>query len=187
MRKLSVFNQITLDGYFTDAKNDMRWAHGDDDPEWQEFTAGNAGSGGELLFGRVTYEMMVSYWPTPQATKDNPQVAKGMNETPKIVFSKTLRTPSWNNTRLVNGNLASAVRELKREAGPDMVILGSGTIVAQLAQEKLIDSYQLIVKPIVLGSGRTLFEGVKHALGLKLTQTRAFGNGSVLLGYQLAA
>ena len=78
MRKLLVFNSITADGYFTDQNGDMSWAHRASDPEWDEFVAGNAQSGGELLFGRVTYEMMASFWPTPAAAKSFPEVAEGM-------------------------------------------------------------------------------------------------------------
>ena len=91
MRKLDVFNSITLDGYFTDSNGDMSWAHeGGDDPEFAAFTAGNAQGGGTLIFGRVTYELMKSFWPTEQAKRAMPEVAAGMNRMEKIVFSRTL-------------------------------------------------------------------------------------------------
>src|SRR5436190_9248124 len=98
MRKLMVFNSTTLDGYFTDQHGDMSWAH-KRDPEWNHFVAQNAKSGGELLFGRKTYELMVSFWPTPMATQQFPEVARQMNELPKVVFSRHLEQASWNNTR----------------------------------------------------------------------------------------
>jgi dihydrofolate reductase len=186
MRKLIVFNMVSLDGFFVDGKGDMSWAH-KQDAEWNAFVSGNASGSGVLVFGRITYDLMASYWPTPMALQNSPVVAKGMNEMPKIVFSRTLDKASWSNTKLLKGDLATEVRNLKREAGPDMVILGSGSIVSQLAQQNLIDEYQLAVSPIVLGKGRTLFEGLKEKLNMRLTTSRIFGNGTVFACYQPVA
>jgi dihydrofolate reductase len=187
MRKLVVFNQVTMDGYFVDRKGDMSWAHRETrDEEWYSFVQENASGGGVLVFGRITYELMASYWPTPMASQNDPVVARRMNEMPKIVFSRTLDRVSWANTRLVRGGVAEEVRKLKGEQGDGMAIMGSGTIVSQLAPEGLIDEYQIVIIPVVLGSGRTMFDGVRNRLNLKLTKTRAFGNGSVLLCYQPA-
>lgn len=183
MRKLIVFNNVSLDGYFVDLNGDMSWAH-NNDAEWNAFTAENAGGSGELVFGRVTYDMMASFWFTPMAMEMMPEVAAGMNSMPKIVFSRTLNEASWNNTKLVKGDIAAAMRKLKQEPGPGMVILGSGSIVSQFAQEGLIDEYQIVVHPLALGKGRTLFEGVKEKLMLKLTKSRTFANGNVLLCYE---
>jgi dihydrofolate reductase len=183
MRKLLVFNSITADGYFTDKNGDMSWAHRPSDPEWDEFVAGNAQSGGELLFGRVTYDMMAGFWPTPAAAQSFPEVAEGMNKSPKVVFSRKLDKVSWENTRLLKGDLADEVRKLKEESGDHLVIMGSGSIIAQLALEKVIDQYQMVVNPLVLGAGRTMFDGLQEKLNLKLTNSRAFQNGNVLLTY----
>jgi dihydrofolate reductase len=183
MRKLIVFNNVSLDGYFVDASRDMRWAYRPD-AEWNSFTAENASGGGVLLFGRKTYDLMASYWPTPMAMQNDPAVAEGMNSLSKVVFSKTMDKASWKNTRLVKSDLASEVRKMKDESGEGMAILGSGTIVAQLAQEGLIDEYQIAVIPVVLGAGRTMFEGVKRRLNLTLKKTRVFGNGNVVLWYE---
>ena len=185
MRKLIVFNSVSLDGYFTDRKGDMSWAH-KQDKEWNDFVAGNASGEGELVFGRVTYEMMASYWPTSQARKDAPAVAGKMNDAPKIVFSRKMKKAAWKNTRLIGGDIAAETRKLKAERGPLMVLMGSGTIVSQLTRARLIDEYQLVVNPIVLGDGKTLFEGAEEKMGLKLVKTRAFGNGNVLLCYEPA-
>lgn len=185
MRKLTVFNAVSLDGYFTDAKGDMSWAH-KDDAEWQAFAAENASGGGVLVFGRITYEMMAAFWPTPAAFESNAAVAERMNNLPKIVFSTTLEKSSWNNTTLVKGDIVAEMRRLKNEAGPDMVIMGSGTIVAQLAEARLIDGYQIVVNPIILGSGRTMFDGVEEHQSLQLTNTRAFSNGNTVLWYETA-
>jgi dihydrofolate reductase len=183
MQKLIVFNSISLDGYFTDSKGDMSWAHNPDkDKEWDAFVAGNARGDGLLVFGRITYELMASYWPTPMAAKNDPDVAKGMNKLRKLVFSRTLDKATWDNTRLVKDNMIAEIRKLKKEI--DMVILGSGTVVSQLAQEHLVDEYQIVVTPVVLGKGRTMFDGISEKLNLKLTTGRKFKNGNVLLCYQ---
>jgi dihydrofolate reductase len=183
MRKLGVFNNVSLDGYFTDAHGDMSWAH-KQDPEWQAFSAENASGGGTLMFGRVTYEMMAGFWPTPAALKSMPVVAEKMNKMPKVVFSKTLKKTSWENTEVASGDIVTRVRKLKESQGSNIVIMGSGSIVAQLTQARLIDTYQVVVVPLVLGSGRTMFDGVKDKLNLKLEKTRAFENGNVVLWYQ---
>ncbi|OJT18514.1 hypothetical protein BO221_41405 [Archangium sp. Cb G35] len=184
MRRLSVFNNVSLDGYFVDANGDMSWAHrNDQDAEWNAFVSGNASGEGELLFGRKTYELMASFWPTPMAAQMEPFVAERMNKMSKVVFSRTLDKASWSNTTLVKGDLVAEVRKMKQAPGQDMTLMGSGSIVAQLAQAGLIDEYQLVVNPIVLGKGRTMFEGIQEKLNLKPTQTRLFGNGNVLLCY----
>jgi dihydrofolate reductase len=185
VRTLTVFNNVTVDGYFTAANGDMSWAHaGSDEPEFSAFVADNAKGGGMLLLGRITYDMMAGFWPTPMAAERNPVVAERMNNLPKIVFSRTLERGSWSNTSVVKGDLAAAIRKLKNEPGPNMAILGSGSIVAQLAQERLIDEYQVVVNPIVLGRGRTLFEGAKDMPRLKLKRSRVFNNGKIFLAYE---
>ena len=185
MRKLVVFNHVSLDGYFTDANGDMSFAHQDNqDAEWEAFVAGNASGGGMLLLGRITYELMASFWPTPLAAENMPVVAEQMNNLPKVVFSRTLDKASWNNTKLVTDDLPGEIRKMKKESGEDMVILGSGSIVSQLTQHGLIDEYQIIVNSVALGKGRTMFDGIKEKVPLKLTNSRTFGNGNVLLYYQ---
>src|SRR5512135_2853572 len=116
MQRVIAFEQVSLDGFFVDARGDMSWAH-KQDPEWKEFAAGNASGGGTLLFGRVTYEMMARFWPTPAAMQSAPVVARAMNEMPKVVFSRTLKNVSWENTTLVKGDLAAEVRKLKGQPG----------------------------------------------------------------------
>lgn len=184
MRKLIVFNSVSCDGYFTDANGDMRWAYNPNrDEEWNAYVANNAKGGGTLVFGRITFEMMASYWPTPQASQNDPVVAQGMNNSPKVVFSRTLDKVSWSNTTLLKGDPAAEIRRMKNESGTGMAILGSGTIVSQLAQANLIDEYQFVVTPVLLGKGRTMFEGMKDKLRLQLVSSRTFHNGNVLLLY----
>jgi dihydrofolate reductase len=186
MRKLLVFNNVSLDGYFSDAAGDLSWAHRQDD-EWKAYVADNAKGDSTLLLGRVTYELMVRFWPTAQAIELMPAMAERMNNREKVVFSRTLETASWNRTRLVKGDPAAEVLRMKKEPGPSMVLLGSGSIVSLLAQEGLIDEYQLVVNPIILGKGRSMFSGVQRTLNLKMTRTRTFRNGNVLLCYEQEA
>ncbi len=188
MPRLIVFNLVSLDGFIADAKGDMSWAHADPgDKEWKEYVEGNTRGGGVLLFGRVTYDMMASYWPTPTAIRNDPVVAERMNSGAKVVFSRTLDKASWKNTRIVKGSPAAEVRRLKEGSPEGLVILGSASIVSQLAEEGLVDEFQLVVNPVVLGRGKSMFETIKGRLPLKLSRTRAFRNGKVLLCYEPAA
>jgi dihydrofolate reductase len=155
--------------------------------EFNEFVASNARGGGRLLMGRKTYDMMVSYWPTPKARETDPVVAERMNSLPKVVFSRTLTKADWNNTVLVNGDIAAEVAKMKQAAAEGMAILGSGSIVTQLASAGVIDELQLVVHPIVLGAGRKLFDGVDGTIALDLTGKRVFPGGNVLLCYEPAS
>jgi dihydrofolate reductase len=110
-----------------------------------------------------------------------------MNKLPKVVFSKTLNDVSWSNTQLARGDMAAEVRKMKEEPGDGMTILGSGTLVAQLADEGLIDEYHVVVNPVALGKGRSMFEGIKEKFSLKPTKSRTFGNGCVYLVYEPAS
>ena len=185
MRKLSVFNQSTVNGFFATKTGDIEWAHRkDDDAEFREFIANNASGDGELMFGRKTYEMMASFWPTPMAAQQMPAVAKGMNAMTKHVVSRTLAKVSWQNAKLLSGNLVEAVRALKASDGPGIAILGSGSLVAQLSDAGLVDEWQVLILPVVLGEGRTMFEGLKKQLDLTLVKTRTFKNGNALLVYE---
>jgi dihydrofolate reductase len=119
MRKLIAFNQVSLDGYFAGPGGDISWAHNNNqDAEWDAFVAGNASGGGVLVFGRVTYELMLSYWPTPLAQQNDPIVAERMNSGPKMVFSRTLDAATWSNTILVKTDPAAEMRDLKQVPGP---------------------------------------------------------------------
>jgi dihydrofolate reductase len=182
LRKVMVFDNVSLDGYFTDGRGDMSWAHSQD-PEWLDFMSDNAGGDAELIFGRKTYQMMASFWPTPQAKQAMPAVAASMNRMRKNVFSRSLDKLEWENSRLVSGELNDGVRQLKNAAGPPLLIMGSGEITRQLTQAGLIDEYQIVTVPIVLGRGRSLFEGVGTRPRLRLTKTRAFHNGNVVAWY----
>lgn len=182
MGKLVVFNFVTLNGFFKGPGGDISWhQHGMHDE--QEFAESNAQSGAALLFGRVTYQMMAGYWPSPVARQNDPVMAEAMNKADKIVFSKTLDKAGWNNTRLIKDSLIEEVKKLKEAPGKDMAILGSGSIATQLAEYGLIDEYQLMIDPVVIGEGTAVFKNISHQLNLKLTSTKVFKSGRVLLCY----
>src|SRR5947207_15775745 len=125
MRKLSVFESVSLDGYFTDAKSDLGWAHeGAQDPELMAFTKANAQGTNALVLGRVTYQQMAAFWPTEPAARSMPDVAGGMNRSPKVVFSRTLASADWANTTLLAGDPATEIARLKKEPGPESTLLG---------------------------------------------------------------
>jgi len=182
MRKVFLFNMITLDGFFEGPNQDISWHHVDD--EFNEFAIEQLNEIGTLLFGRVTYQGMASYWPTEFAIKDDSIVAGLMNSLPKIVFSKTLDKAEWNNSRLVKENAAEEVSKLKQQPGKDIAIFGSSDLAVTLAERGLIDEYRIIVNPVFLGSGTALLKGIKDKLNLKLLKTRTFKSGNVLLYYE---
>lgn len=180
MRKLRVFESISVDGYFTDANGDMSWAHtGRDDPEFNAWIGGNANSGGELLLGRKTYQMLAAFWPTPAAAQQLPVVAKGINAARKYVASKTIQ-PTWNNTHLLSGELVESVGALKASDGPGITVLGSGSIAALVGAAGLVDEYQFVIVPVALGGGRTAFATSRR---LRLLDQLAFRCGNVVVTY----
>jgi dihydrofolate reductase len=186
MRKLSVFNSVSVDGYFSAASGDQGWMHRNEgDPEQREFVAANASGGSELVFGRKTYEMMASFWPTPLAAQRLPAVAERMNALPKLVFSNTLASVAWHGTKAVKGDPVAEMRRLKAGPGAPLVILGSGTLVAALAGAGLVDEIQMLVLPVALGAGRTMFEGARAPIPLRLTSSRVFQNGAAFLVYEV--
>jgi dihydrofolate reductase len=181
MAKLNVFNFITLNGFYKGPNGDISWhPHGEEEADYSKEALQ---SNNMLLFGRVTYEMMASYWPTPDAINNNPIVAEGMNQAEKIVFSRTSKKATWNNTRLVKDNMVEEIQQLK-QGGKNMTLLGSGSILTQLAEQGLIDEYQFMVDPVAIAAGTPLFSGIQHQLDLALTNTRIFKSGVVLLCYK---
>jgi len=182
MRKVIIFNLTSLDGYFEGPDRDINWHNVDE--EFNKFAEQQTDEFGALLFGRVTYELMAGYWPTEDAKRDDPIIAGLMNSLPKIVFSKTLKHVEWENTRLVNDNFVEAISKLKQEAGKDIAIFGSSDLAVTFIEHGLIDEFRIMVNPIALGKGKSLFKGLKTELYLKLTKTRTFKSGNILLYYE---
>jgi dihydrofolate reductase len=186
MSRVIVSNLVTLDGYIADPQGELDWHKAD--AEFDAFAAEQLHTMDMILFGRVTYEGMESYWPTPAAIADDPEVAERMNTLPKVVFSKTLKTVKWgewDNARLAQGDLAEEIAALKREARRDLVIFGSGRLVASLTQRRLIDEYRLLIHPALLGGGQSMYPTLTEKIDLRLLDTRTFGSGVVLLRYEV--
>jgi dihydrofolate reductase len=182
MGKLTSFQFLTLNGFYKGDNNDISWhRHGGEE---SDFAAAGAQSDSILLFGRTTYEMMASFWPTPQAEQTIPEVAKGMNQSEKIVFSRTLQKADWNNTRVISDNIAAEVKKLKKESPKDMTILGSGSILTELTAAGLVDEFQFMIDPVALGSGAAVLSGLSQKLDLELISHRVFSSGVVLLSYR---
>jgi dihydrofolate reductase len=182
MRKLNMFNFVTLNGFYKGPGEDTSWHnHGGEE---SEYSAEALKAENILLFGRRTYEMMASFWPSPMAHEMFTEVAVRMNQSEKIVFSSTMKKAEWNNTRVIKNNLVNEVTQLKQAKGKDMTILGSGSIVTQLAEAGLIDSYQIMIDPIAIGDGTPIFKNIKTPLSLKLEDSRVFKSGILLLSYQ---
>jgi dihydrofolate reductase len=173
---------VSLDGFFEGPNQDINWHHVDD--EFNQFAIEQTSAVDMLLFGRVTYELMASYWPTPDATTNDPIIADLMNRLPKIVFTRTLQKVEWNNTRVVKDHIAEEITTLKQQPGKDIALFGSANLLSTLIQMDLVDEHRIIVNPVLLGSGTPLFQGIHDNLELKLIKTRTFDSGNVLLCYQ---
>ena len=186
MRKIIVFDLATIDGFFAGPNGEIDWHNYDD--EMGAHSIEQLKTLGTLIFGRTTYELMASYWATPDGIKSEPVVAGIMNNIPKIVFSETLKKvddgPVWKNVTVFHEIKPEEVIKMKEQGGGDIAIFGSGTIVQQFTNLGLIDEYRLIVNPLILGNGKPLFKDIKNKLNLKLLNTRVFKNGNVLLCYQ---
>lgn len=186
MRKLGMFNQVSVDGFFSSTSGDSSWMHpAEPDPEFDEWSANNASGGGALLFGRTTFEMMESWWPTEAAKKAMPGISNGMTQAEKWVFSRTRSSSQWANTRFLEGDLAAEVKKLKTNGDQPITLLGSGSLVGPLLRAGLIDELQLMVLPVLLGAGTPMFREVGQH-GLKLARSRSFKNGRAYLAYELA-
>ena len=128
---------------------------------------------------------MASFWPTPFAIENDPVIAAQMNSFSKIVISHTLDKADWNNTRLIKDNVAQEITRLKQQPGKDLAIFGSAKLAASLLQLRLIDEIRVIVNPLLLGKGTPLFQNITVPIKLELLKVRTFGNGNVLLCYQV--
>ena len=185
MRKIIVFNLITVDGYFAGPKGEIDWHNYDE--EMGAFSIEQMQTLGALMFGETTYELMASYWVTEEGIKGEPVVAGIMSSIPKIVFSEKLKEvadgPVWKNVSVFNEIKKEEIIRLKEKEGKDVAIFGSGTIVQQLTELGLIDEYRLVVNPLILGEGKPLFANLKGRHDLTLINTKVFKNGNVLLYY----
>lgn len=188
MRKIIVTSWISLDGFVAGPHDDMSWVMVDDAMGSYEYDLVRAAD--TLLLGRRTYQSFAGSWPNvpdnPAASDGEKVYARQLNAMRKIVFSRTLETAAWHDSTLLREIIPGDVAALKQERGKNIVIYGSVSIVRALMAHGLIDDYQLLVHPVVLGAGKRLFaEGIDTAK-LKLAATRTFSSGVVLLSYQPA-
>jgi dihydrofolate reductase len=184
MRKIIVFENVTLNGLMAGPKGEIDWAI--QDAEVTENSREGNDSIDAFMFGRVTYDMMTSFWPTPIGKAANPVFAAALNDAAKIVFSRTMKKADWQPTKVVNDLSKEEVMKIKNSPGKDIMVFGSGSIVSQLSRLGLVDEYQLMVNPVVLPKGMPLFSDTLEKLNLKLVKTRTFKNGIVLVHYQPA-
>jgi dihydrofolate reductase len=182
MRRILVFNNLSLDGQFSDADGGVGWAKRDGD-ELTEYVKQSRGDITTYLFGRSTYQMFASFWPTPAGQAANPYFAKLLSEGQKIVFSKSLQKADWENTVIEPVADAQTLGKLRASKGGDCLIFGSGSLVRELTHQGLIDEYQLVLNPVILGSGRQLFSPLPKTVELHLLEAKPFKNGTVLLRY----
>ncbi len=175
MRKIVVAEFLSLDGVM----EAPAWTAPYWNDEIAKFKYDELFASDVLLLGRVTYQGFAAAWPS----SDEGDFADRMNGLPKYVVSTTLKTVEWNNSHLINENVAEEVSRLKQQSGQDILVAGSATLVNTLMEHNLIDEYHLLVYPVVLGSGKRLFRDGSKAT-LKLVETKTFSSGVALLGYQ---
>ena len=187
MRKLVLFMHTSLDGFTTDSKGKMDWINVDE--EMFDYAGLRTRESDTALYGRGTYQIMESYWPTagdnPNATKHDLEHSAWYNHVQKIVVSKTLKDSDLKNAKVISENLAVEIRKLKEGTGKEIIMFGSPTLAHTLTEENLIDDYWLFVNPILLGEGLPLFNSLKHTINLKLLANETFTSGVVCLHYEV--
>lgn len=174
---------ISLDGFFEGINHELDWHVTDE--EFDLFTIEQLRQVGSILFGRKTYQMMADYWPTKTAKNEDPQVTEIMNSLPKVVFSRTLKSADWNNTKLIKEDCGKVIKKMKKSENEDLIIFGSAELMSFLIKENLIDEFRLMMNPVVLGRGRPLFSDPDLRLKFNLLNAKPFESGNVLLNYEL--
>ena len=180
MRKLIMWNIITLDGYFEGDKNwdlpfhEIVWG-----PELEKISIEQLNATDYLVFGRVTYEGMAAYWKTATG-----EIAELMNNIPKLVCSRTLNSVDWNNSTLVKGNISTEISKLKAQGGGDMYVFGSANLSETFINDNLFDEYRIGVAPIIAGSGRPLFQKGIAARPLTLVSSKQLSTGGLIMTFK---
>jgi len=197
-RRIVMFNRVTADGYFAGADGSLDWVVPDEEVD----AAGAAATPAfdTMLFGRRTYELFETFWPhalddpgtarDPHSVRRSPELrtmAVWINEASKLVFSRTRDAVSWKNSRLIHELDPAQIETMKEQSGKDIIVFGSGSLVSQLSEHRLIDEYQFVVNPLLLGKGRSLVCGMSRSSKLDLIEERRFRSGIVMLRYALAS
>jgi dihydrofolate reductase len=200
MRRIVMFSWVTADGYFAGADGNLNWIV----PAKEHARAAAEGIAGfdTVLFGRRTYELFEAFWrhaivdETPtvqdphdpgQRSRENRVIAVALNDMTKLVFSRTLTGVRWQNSRLVSELDPREIETMKQQPGKDMIVFGSGSIVSKLTEHGLIDEYEFVVCPIILGSGRSLLSEVSKSRKLELRETKRYRSGDIMLRYARAS
>ena len=174
---------MTLNGYYKGLNDDTSWhEHG---PEGNDYSIKQLSKNNILLFGRKTYEVMESFWPTEMAKELYPEVARKMNSAEKLVVSSSLKKAKWNNTKLISGDVMAVLKKIKAESTKDIAVLGSGNLSLQLMEAGLIDEMELMVDPNFIGQGTTVMGSIDKTIKLKLLDCSTFKNGTVILKYKV--
>jgi dihydrofolate reductase len=176
--KLIMWNLTTLDGYIEGPGRDISWHEDVWGEELERFSMEQGNAAGALMFGRITYELMAGYWPGASG-----EIANFMNALPKYVFSRTLKTSSWNNTQMFGENVPETVAKLKRETAKDIYLFGSADLASTLIAHRLIDEFRIAVAPVLLGEGTPLFKSSREKQKLKLLDAKPLSVGAVILRY----
>jgi dihydrofolate reductase len=182
MKKILVSNLVSLDGYFEGPNRELDWhvmTH-----DFHAYSVDFLNATGALLFGRITYQLMASYWPKADTISSDPAVAEKMNSLPKYVCSNTLKSVDWEHSTLIKGDALEEIRRLKNQTGGDLMILGSGTLVNLLTQHGLIDEYRIIINPVLLGKGNSMFKGLNQRLNLELEDLKRLESGKLICYYR---
>jgi dihydrofolate reductase len=173
---------MTLDGFFEGENHSIEWHNVDE--EFNKFAVSQLETADILVFGRVTYELMSNYWPTPLALNDDPIVAQKMNSLAKIVISKSQKRFDWDNTIVIRDNIKEQLLQLKQQPGKNIFIFGSALLTSSILDMNLIDEYRIMINPVVLGRGKSLFLNIMKKINLRLIDTKVFKSGNVLLYYE---
>lgn len=184
MRRIIVCNWLSLDGFIAGPEGETEWFSWSD--EIAAFYKKMQQDVDTILLGRKTYDIMAAYWPTAQSASEDPEIISHMNDSRKIVYSTTLANADWSNTTISKQIDAAAIRALKKEAGKDIIVYGSGSIVSALTNLGLVDRFYIMICPILLGSGKPLAGGLEHFVQLKKPDVHPFAAGGVLLQYHLS-
>lgn len=182
MRTVAAFIFISLDGFYEGPNGELDWPNVD--AEFDDFAVRQLDDSDTLGFGRATYEHMAAYWPTEQAEANNPAITSRMNGMDKVVFSKSPTEANWSGTAVVCGEATEHLAKIKAASGRDFLILGSAHLTGDLVEAGVLDELRIMIFPIVLGQGRSLFEDLRSRVMLTLLGVRQFDSGNTLLTYR---
>ena len=182
MRTMAAFIFTSLDGFYEGPNGELDWSNVD--AEFNEFALRQLDEAGTLCFGRATYEHMAAYWPTEQARANDPAMPSRMNDKEKLVFSTTLTDANWSGTTVMRGQATEQVPTIQAAPGKELLVIGSAHLTANLAQAGVLDELRIMIFPILLGQGRSLFEDLQDRVSLTLLRVRQFDSGNILLTYR---